>query len=258
MRSSRMRALAGFAASGGNQNFLGARWVAPVVRHTPARFRKNLAIRLLDLSPHYFYAEREAEVDRNRRSRSQMVDDLLAPLLQPDMRVIDYGCGPGFWASAVVPKVGAVEAVDISTGVLACAEALNAAPNIEFETPVECGRRAEPVDLVYSFAVVQHLPDATLMDVLAMLRRRLRPDGTMLLHFAMPDDDWRTEQEWNGDRSLTGRMKLRFGLNCFGRSACAMTDLLNHAGFADVRIEPLAGRTNVEDDIALQHLAIVR
>jgi trans-aconitate methyltransferase len=229
-----------------------------MVRHTPPRLQQNMALRVLALSPHYFYADRAAEAERNRRSRSELVDDLLVPYLQPDMRVIDYGCGPGFTASAVAPRVAAVEAVDISTGVLACAEALNGAPNIEFETPVECQHRTEPVDLEYSFAVVQHLPDATLVDVLSMLRRRLRPDGILLLHFALPEDRWRTEQEWRSDTTVTRRIKLRFGLNCFGRSACTMTDLLNQAGFDDVRIEPLAGRTNVDDDIATQHLATAR
>ncbi len=253
-----MRAAVGVFAAGGSQNFLGARWVAPIVHHTPPRLQQNVALKLLALSPHYFYSEPEAEVDRNRRSRSELVDDLLAPYLEPGMRIIDYGCGPGFFASAVAPRVAAVEAVDISTGVLACAEVLNGAPNIEFETPVECGRRIEPVDLVFSFAVVQHLPDATLVDVLAMLRRRLRPNATVLLHFALPEDSWRTEQEWKGDRTLTGRAKLRFGLNCFGRSASTMTNRLNQAGFDDVRIEPIAGRTNVDDDIATQQLAIAR
>ena len=55
-----MRAAVGVLAAGGNQNFLGARWVAPMVRHTPPRLQQNVALKLLALSPHYFYAEREA------------------------------------------------------------------------------------------------------------------------------------------------------------------------------------------------------
>lgn len=51
--------------------------------------------------------------------------------------------------------------VDISLGVLACAEVLNAAPNITYETPADATRRTDIVDLAYSCAVVQHLMDDT-------------------------------------------------------------------------------------------------
>jgi len=254
-----MRTLIGIFAAGGSQNFLGARWVAPTICHTPSRWRQNIALRFLALSPHYFYAEdRGAEADRNRRSRAELVNDLLVPYLQPDMRVIDYGCGPGFCASEVAPKVKTVEAVDISSGVLACAETLNGAPNIEYVIPFECARRTELVDLVYSFAVVQHMSDAAFVDTFVMLRSRLRPGGSLLVHFALPENLWRTEQEWRGDTTLRARVKLRIGLNCFGRSADTMTKLLNQTGFDEVRIEALAGRTNVDDDIATQHWAIAR
>ena len=133
---------------------------------------------------------------------------------------------------------------------------LNGAPNINYETPAQFGRRTELADIAYSFAVVQHMSDAALVDALVVLRRRLRPYGTMLVHFALPEDGWRTEQERRGYKTLKGRVKLRIGLNCFGRSAGTMTGLLNQAGFDDVRIEALAGRTNFEDDIATQHWAI--
>jgi cyclopropane fatty-acyl-phospholipid synthase-like methyltransferase len=230
-----------------------------VIRHTPQRWRQSVVLRFLALSPHYFYGDsREDESDRNRRSRAELVEDLLSSYLHPDMQVLDYGCGPGYWASAVASKVLTVEAVDISTGVLACADVLNGASNIEYETPVACARRTDTVDLAYSFAVVQHMPDVALTDTLAMLRRRLRPNGTLLVHFALPDDSWRTEQEWRNDRTMKGRVKLRVSLNCFGRSVDRMTNLLSDAGFADVQIEALAGQTNVDDDIARQHWAIAR
>jgi cyclopropane fatty-acyl-phospholipid synthase-like methyltransferase len=253
-----MRMVVGIFATGGTQNFLGAGWIAPIVRHTPHRWRQNVSLRFLALSPHYFYAkDRNAESDRNRRSRAELVGDLLLQHLNPSMRVIDYGCGPGYCAIEVASKVAIVEAVDISSGVLACADSLNGAPNVEYELPDECARRTEVVDLAYSFCVIQHMSDAILADAFEMLRNRLRPQGTLLVHFALPENHWRTEEEWREDTTLKGRVKLRVGLNCFGRSAESVSELLNRAGFDDVRIESLAGRTSV-DDIANQYWAIAR
>jgi cyclopropane fatty-acyl-phospholipid synthase-like methyltransferase len=246
-------------ASGGAQNFLGAKWVALTVRHTPTFWRKTVALRFLALSPHYFNTtDRESEADRIRKSRVQLTDDLLVPHLQSNMRVIDFGCGPGYCASAVSSKVEEVEAVDISAGVLACASVLNPAPNIHYLSVTESAGRTEPIDLVYSFAVVQHMSDEVLKRTLINLRRRLRTGGILLLHFASVEDGWRTEQEWRSDTTLLGRTKLRVGLNCFGRSREIMTDLLNAVGFNDVRIEDMTEYTNVEDDIATQHWVLAR
>jgi SAM-dependent methyltransferase len=112
----------GRATWGSNQNFLGARWVAALVDKTPERMRERAALRVLSLSPHYFYArDLQAEAERNRASRRALVDGLIAPYLGPDIRVIDYGCGPGYMAREVAERVGHVDAVDISPGVLACA-----------------------------------------------------------------------------------------------------------------------------------------
>ncbi len=251
--------LAGVAASGGSQNFLGAGWVPAVIRRAPPSRQEDLALWLLSLSPHYFFtANRAAEASRNRDSRAQLTDDLLAPHLSPAMRVIDYGCGPGYMTAAVARRVAVVEAVDISRGVLACAEVLNPRPNAIYETPSECAQRSEPVDLAYSFAVVQHLGRDVLAEVLHLLHDRLRPDGTLLLHFAALEDGWRSEAEWRGDTSVKRRVKLHLGMNCFGLSSDAVEHALVEAGFGDITIESLAGRTDADPDIPRQHWAIAR
>lgn len=247
-------AAANAIVSGGPQNFLGANWVPILLRHVPSRFRTAAALRLVSLSPHYFFTrDPRAEDTRSRLQREAIVDQLLAPFLRPDMVVMDYGSGPGYMAAAVARRVRRVEAVDVSRGVLACAQVLNAAPNIIYETPDQARTRTERVDLAYSFAVIQHLTDDVLQSVLVMLRQRVKPHGTLILHFALPTEGWRTEAQWRNDLSVQGRARMRFGLNCFGRGTEHVQELVSDAGFSVIRVEPLADRTDADNAIAAQH-----
>ncbi len=249
------------ATWGGSQNFLGARWVERVVATVPHPARERVALRFLSLSPHYFYdRDLVAEHARNRRSRQILADELLAPYLTPDTRVLDYGCGPGYLAAAVAGLAGQVHAVDISRGALACARVLNGVPGVIYQTPDEFRAAAEPVDVAYSFAVVQHLRTDALVAALTLLAGSIRPGGLLLLHFAVPGHQgYRTERHWLEDGSLTGRVKLRYGLNCFGRSADEMTELVSRSGFTDVAARPLAGSVTIPgDDIPDQHFLTAR
>jgi SAM-dependent methyltransferase len=247
------------ATWGGSQNFLGARWVERVVDSSPTPVRSRVALRFLSLSPHYFYdPDIHGEEARNRQSRRILADELIAPYLTSRTRVLDYGCGPGYLAAAVAEKAVHVDAVDISRGVLACAKVLNARPNITYQTPAELAGNAM-ADVAYSFAVVQHLRTETLEQVLSLLANALRPNGILLLHFAVPDQVWRTEGQWRSDTSLACRTKLRYGLNCFGRSADEMSDLVARNGFTDVTVRPLSGSITVPgDDVQDQHLLTAR
>jgi len=152
-----------------------------------------------------------------------------------------------------------VAAVDISRGVLACARALNDRRNITYQTPEEFRATGGSVDVAYSFAVVQHLRTDVLQQVLKLLAAAVRPGGTLLLHFAVAENGWRSEAEWVADGSLTGRAKLHYGLNCFGRSPAEMVDLATRSGFTDAAVSPLSGSITLpDDDIADQHLLTAR
>jgi SAM-dependent methyltransferase len=249
------------ATGGGSQNFLGARWVERVVGGTPGATRERVALRFLALSPHYFYGPMREENARNRQSRQVLAEALVLPHLAPDACVLDYGCGPGYLAAAVAPKVAHVDAVDISRGVLACARALNGRPNITYQTPEELHNAGRTVDLAYSFAVVQHLSTDVLQQVLGLLHSVVRPGGTLLVHFAVPGVmGWRTEAEWCADKSLAGRVKLRHALNCFGRSTAEMVDLVTDSGFVAATARSLSGSLVIpgDDDITSQHLLTAR
>ena len=252
-----------FATSGSSQDFLGAPWVAPLVDTVPEAVRERAALRLLSFSPHYFYGrDIRAEAERNRQSRRAIAEALIGPHLTPQARVIDYGCGPGYMARAVAGMAGHVDAVDISPGVLACARALNGGGGITYLTLGEFRCHDGQADLAYSFAVVQHIRTEALVEALRLLAAKLRPGGTLLMHFAEPGQGgWHTQADWEADRSLAGRVKRRFGLNCFGRTSAEMTDLAAAHGFTGITVASLRGQLTVPgggDDVASQHLLIAR
>ncbi len=151
-------------------------------------------------------------------------------------------------------------AVDISRGVLACARVLNGGPNISYQTPEEFRAAGRLVDLAYSFAVVQHLRSEVLDRALGLLARTVRPGGLLMLHFAVPDGTrWRTEADWRADGTLANRAKLRYALNCFGRSTDEMLDLVTRHGFTQASARSLAGVVTLPgDDIPGQHLLTAR
>jgi SAM-dependent methyltransferase len=249
---------------GAGQNFLGAWWVPLIVERSPARIRKLVALRVLSFSPHYFshgkvrvwmprYLALE-EAERNFRSRAQIANDIIRPHVAPADTVVDFGCGPGYMAWHVSRFVKRVLACDISDGALACARALNWAANIDYVNARRLADQPECADLIYSFAVAQHVRDAVLGEILSTMHRILRPGGILLMHVVVNGSGWRTESEWVTDASAYGRLRLKYGLNCFSRTPEQILGLAERSGFADCQLLPLANLTQVEDDVAGQHL----
>jgi len=243
------------AASGGSQNFLGARWVAGSLRIVPRRFKRPVALRLLHVSPHYFYRTKananlanpdflESEYRRNLESRKLIIDGLISNYLKPEFVCLDYGCGPGFLAQAVAPRVAQVIACDISPGVLVCAETLNSARNIEYraiaadgEIPAGEGK----VDFIYSFAVFQHLTDKVLRRTLHEFKRVMKPGGMAVCHVVIDGTEgWKPESVWREDKTLRGRLKWKIGMHCFSRSPNALEGLISEAGLKLHRIVPIS------------------
>jgi SAM-dependent methyltransferase len=164
--------------------------------------------------------------------------------------VIDYGCGPGFLAKIVSENVAKVFALDISPGALACAQVLNPSPNLAYVLADEsglCSIENDSVDVVFSYAVIQHLSDATYNKMLDNCWSKLRPGGRILLHIQLIDPLWKTEDEWRADKSLQGRLKFKYGLHCFGRTIEDHVRLVRNHGFIDVYTKPL---TELVDDEA--------
>jgi cyclopropane fatty-acyl-phospholipid synthase-like methyltransferase len=255
----------------GEQNFLGARWVQTVLKHAPAAKRRDYALKMLSLSPHYFLDARDPKYNGyskqeyfeeafriGREGRQRIFDEILKDRLAPDDIVIDYGCGPGYLARALAQNVKHVYAFDISPGVIACARILNNEPDLEYLVADRTSFRAVPeagVDAVVSIAMAQHISDEVLDIVLDNCACKLRPSGQLIMHVHLLEDGWKTEDEWKADSSVRGKIKYRFGLRCFGRTSEQYASKVAAHGFENIDLTPIASLVNDNfDDICSEHL----
>lgn len=254
--------LARLAAAGSSrQAFLDRRWIRWLLRATPPGYRRGFALRLLSLSPHYFIYQwdrypsdwdrsriLDAEHERNRHSRRQIADRLLAPVLPPQASVLDFGCGPGFLAGDVSARVSSVIGLDISSGTLACAAALNPGPSYRClhgeQLPVEDAS----IDLVYSIAVFQHIDPGDWPRYFHEFHRVLRPGGTGLCHFAIADSDPVSYEQPTGPRAL---YSLRFQESTTEQ----VLGVLGRAGFAEIEVRPMEAVAAIDDDVGRSHIA---
>lgn len=252
--------------------FLDRPWVGALLRLAPRSRRRSFAIRLLALSPHYFIYQwnnryeraltrdeiLRREVERVAVSRKGICDRLLKPHLRPDMAVLDLGTGPGFLARELSGHVAQVIGCDVSRGVIACARWVNPAPNLTYvANPAESlvPLADASLDLVVSFAVLQHLTPEQSRALLGEIGRVLKPGGLALCHVIEEDPD--EPRQWvvlppRGWRERRTRPRMVF------IRAPELTRELTRAGFADVSVRPIREIAVVDDDIQGDHLASFR
>jgi ubiquinone/menaquinone biosynthesis C-methylase UbiE len=252
-----------------DQHFLDRAWIGHLLRLCPGKLKRSMALRLIGLSPHYWWYQwsdlypasmkrrdiLEAEYLRNQKSRQKLCDDMLRPHLKAGSRVIDFGCGPGFLANSVSRHVGNVTGVDISAGILTCARVINAAGNISYTRNESNALGSFPdgrTDLVYSFAVFQHLTKVQTGAFVGEFFRILALGGKAIIHTILQGPGRR---EWNpeGARNwILRRTTIRFTLY----TEDEWHAILREAGFASVRVHRISEFSDLEDDIRDEHVVI--
>jgi ubiquinone/menaquinone biosynthesis C-methylase UbiE len=162
-----------------------------------------------------------------RRSYRQL---LLASGVQSGDRVLDVGCGPGYFARMLAQTVGSHGSV---VGIDAAPEMIEYAnrkarslPNCRFQSGA-AESLAFPdasYDVVVSSLMMHHIPDELRLQAVREMRRVLSPGGRLLLaDFTIPQ-----QGGWRLIASITGHDAME-------RRVSPMEPLLAEAGFTDLR-----------------------
>lgn len=157
---------------------------------------------------------------------------------KPGERILDVGCGPGFYVAELLEEVGAggsVVGLDSSAEMLAVAARRCAGhDNVAFQEadatalPVEDGE----FDAALSVQVLEYVADATA--ALAELHRVLRPGGRALVW----DVDWATVSWHSSDPARMERALRAWDVHLAHPSLPqTLAARLRSVGFEDVRVE---------------------
>jgi arsenite methyltransferase len=183
---------------------------------------------------------------RDVRRRRGLVREALEP--SPGDRILDVGCGPGYYVAELLEIVGAqgaVVGVDASADMLAIAERRceghdNAAFHRADATALPVADAA--FDAAFSVQVLEYVEDATA--ALAEIHRALRPGGRAVIW----DVDWATLSIHSPDPARTARVLDAWDKHLTHPSLPrTLKPRLRAAGFEDVRVEAHAFATTELD-----------
>jgi ubiquinone/menaquinone biosynthesis C-methylase UbiE len=250
------------------QNFLGSPLIPHLLRLTPAPSRRDTALQILEISPHYIYTEDniyegvspqerlKKEDERNITSRQQICDLLIAPNLRPEDTVVDFGCGPGYLVGVVAKHCKAIIGVDISCGVIACANVLNQQPNARYMVVppgLLTGLDDNSVDVVYTTAVFLHLNDDVAKQCLKEFYRVLKPGGRVIFHAATRET---TEMETrvNDGAGVKRLINEHYVLYVKIRSLEDSQKLIESQPFRNITVKPISDIGVISDDLKEGHL----
>jgi SAM-dependent methyltransferase len=164
---------------------------------------------------------------------------------QPGDRVLDVGCGPGFYVAELLDALGpggSVVGVDRSRDMLAvAARRVEGKANVEFHEGAATALPIadESVDRALSVQVFEYIDDVPA--ALREIRRALRPGGRLVLW----DVDWGTVSWHARDRELMQQALAAFDKHLVHPSLPrTLTARLRDAGFENVHMEAHAFATN--------------
>jgi arsenite methyltransferase len=178
--------------------------------------------------------------------RRQLVGQALAAA--PGERILDVGCGPGFYVAELLDEVGergSVVGLDSSAPMLELARRRTAGrENVEFREAdaVALPEGDADFDAALSVQVMEYVPDVE--SALAELWRVLRPGGRILIW----DIDWSTLSMHSVDEALTERVLLAWDEHLTHRALPrTLAAKLRAAGFDSVDMQAHAFATPALD-----------
>lgn len=128
-------------------------------------------------------------------------------------RALEIGCGPGRLMAHVGQRMTEVHGVDVSPEMIRQAKSIHSADNLHFATVSEprLDMHADgSLDLVYSFAVFQHIPSKDIVrSYLAESFRALRPGGLLAVQVCMRTLDYEPVEDTTWAGVIYSRAEMR-------------------------------------------------
>lgn len=118
-----------------------------------------------------------------------MANEIVAVVPGPGARVLDHGCGEAIHADRVAAKAGELLLCDGAASVRAAmTQHFSGNPKIKVLSPEDLDRLPDAsLDLIFANSLVQYLTaDGELDRTLALWRRLLAPDGTLIVADVIP------------------------------------------------------------------------
>jgi SAM-dependent methyltransferase len=127
---------------------------------------------------------------------SQNLDALLRHIqVQPPLRILDLGCGPGRDLKALTGRGHVAVGLDGTEAFVQMARAESGC-EVWHQDLLHLQLPSESFDGIFANAVLFHVPSAHLPEVLSQLHGTLKPDGVLFCSNPRGQD----EEGWNGDR----------------------------------------------------------
>lgn len=157
---------------------------------------------------------------------------------RPSGRALDFGCGVGRLAEAMLAYADEVTGVDISPGMLALARARGS--NVRYVDQIP----DEPFDWINSFIVLQHIPPARGEQIIETLLSKLAPGGMISLQVTVWRDVGHVWPQERGLKRLFQAARQRRWARRLPLGQILMYDydlsriirLVNRAGVEDMRL----------------------
>lgn len=183
---------------------------------------------------------------RDALRRRRLVREAIAAA--PGERIIDVGCGPGFYLAELIDDVGPdgfMIGVDLSAPMLAAAaRRCEGHQNIEFREADATALSVDDAsfDAAFSVQVLEYVPDVRA--ALAELHRALTNRGRLVVW----DVDWATVSWHSSDQRRMDRVLRAWDEHLVHPSLPrTLAAEMRRAGFTDVRVEPHVFATDAFD-----------
>jgi ubiquinone/menaquinone biosynthesis C-methylase UbiE len=196
----------------------------------------------------------------NRRSAETHASYLM-PLLEPGMRVLDFGCGPGTISVGLARAVnpGEVHGIDIEASQIGLARAAADAGGHDTATfhvgdVTDLPFDDDTFDVAHCHAVLMHVPDTS--KTLSEVKRVLKPGGIVASReFILDSSFLEPDTEYTADAWATFGNLLRAngGHPQMGKE---LKNRLIEAGFTDIRATASFDYFSAPEDIAFLHAFI--